>query len=170
MERTNSLTEIERKYLDEWIKYQEEKPTKTLLIVTWVFWIVSFVLFLVIFLLLGEKNNKILLCIIGIHMVLMILICFFTVLLLRRLKKHRTYVYDNVVRTKITKKNIHTSGKPYRGSRVKFYTYSCNGIKEYITPLSKKHYDSANVGDDITIVYTSLKPVVLGITFPDFNQ
>lgn len=94
---------------------------------------------------------------------LLILACF-TVPLLKRLKKHRTYVYDEFMRTKILRKEV-VYYRNSKGCRIPVYGYYCHGFDELCIPVSKRMYDLAKVGDDITIVKTSQRNVWLGITF-----
>lgn len=49
--------------------------------------------------------------------------------------------------------------------QVRIHYYRCLGINGQITPVSKKYYDMAKVGDDITVVQTSMRYIAVGITF-----
>ena len=159
----NELTEREQYYLNEWITYQEEKPIKSLLIIAW-----SSVI--IVFIILGgsisatEAEMSDYLILLGILVMLSLTLACFTSLLLKRLKKHRTHVYNDIKHTKILSKEVvyWINGK---GHKIPVYYYRCKGMEGQITPISKKHYDLAKVGDDITVVMTSMKNIALGITF-----
>lgn len=155
---TDGLTEIEQHYLNEWIVRREEGPIRTLMIISWLLNIIFFLLWGGI----CFSDAEYLTGLVIPGSMLLILACL-TVPLLKRLKKHRTYVYDEFKRTKILSKEViyYKNGK---GCRVPIYGYYCRGIDELCIPVSKRMYDIAKVGDDITIVKTS-REVWLGITF-----
>ena len=156
--KTDELTEIEQHYLNEWIVHQEERPIRTLLITSWLLNIIFFLLWGGIFFSAADYLTRLVIP----GSMLLILACF-TGPLLNRLKKHRTYVYDEIKRTKILSKEVvyYTND---RGFRIPSYGYYCHGIDGLCIPTSKRMYDLAKIGDDITIVKTSRK-VWLGITF-----
>lgn len=160
----NKLTEREQYYLNEWITYQEERPIKALLITSWSVAIIALLLFGGICFYFKDEDMLVNLGLMGIPVGLAVFLACFTVLLLKRLKKHRTYVYDEIKRTKILSKEVvyWVNGK---GRKMPAYCYRCKGIKGEITPVSKKYYDMAKVGDDITVVQTSMKCIAIGITF-----
>ncbi len=154
---TNELTEREQHYLNEWITHQEEKPIKTLMIITWLL-VTSFSLVWGYMCFSSDYLTGL-----AIPVVLLLILACFTPLLVGRLKKHRTHVYNEIKRTKILSKEVgyFVNGK---GVRIPVYYYRCQGMGGQIMPLSKKCYDLAKVGDDITVVMTSMKGL-LGITF-----
>ncbi len=158
--KTDELTEIEQHYLNEWIVHQEERPIRTLLITSWLLNIIFFLVWCSM----CFSNVDYLLGLVIPGSMLLILACF-TGLLLKRLKKHRTYVYDEFKRTKILSKEV-VYYKNSKGCRISAYGYYCRGIDGLCIPVSKRMYDLAKVGDDITIVKTS-KGVWLGITFEE---
>ena len=169
---TDKLTEIEQKHLDEWITYQEEKPIKILLIIAWVSCAIVFIAFTLLAITGGpdkqELNISDIIYILSVPTFLLAVLACLTKLLLKRLKKHRTYNYNIVVRTKILSKEIqYSTYRPYGGPRVSTPYYICKGVKGQITPVSKKYYEMAKVGDMITVVQTSLKPIVVGVTFTE---
>ena len=156
--KAEGLTEIEQYYLNEWIVHQEERPIRTLLIIAWLLNIVFFLVWGGISF--SKADYWTGLVIPG--SMLLLLACF-TVPLLKRLNRHRSYVYDEFKRTKILSKEVvyYKNGK---GVRIPIYGYRCRGLDGLCIPVSKRMYDLARIGDDVTIVKTSSK-VWLGITF-----
>ncbi len=162
----NELTEREQHYLNEWISHQEERPIKALMIISWSLIIILFLIFGGMCFSIEEAEISFYLTALGIPGSMSLILACFTGPLLKRLKKHRTYVYDKVQRTKILSKEVFYC-KPHRGPIIPVYYYRCEGIEGQITPISKKYYDMTKVGDDITVVKTSLNGIALGITFGD---
>ena len=162
----NELTEREQHYLNEWISHQEERPIKALLIISWSLIIILFLIFGGMCFTVEGAEISFYLTALWIPVSLLLILACLTVPLLKRLKKHRTYGYDDIKRTKILSKEVvyFVNGK---GHKIPAYCYRCQGIEGQITPISKKYYDMAKAGDDITVVKTSMKGIVLGITFGD---
>ncbi len=162
----NELTEREQYYLKEWISHQEERPIKALLMISWSLIIILFLIFCGMCFSNKEADMRFYLTALGIPGSLSLIFACLTGPLLKRLKKHRTYVYDDIKRTKIISKEVvyFVYGK---GHKIPVYCYWCQGIEGQITAISKKYYDMAKTEDDITVVKTSLNGIALGITFGD---
>lgn len=166
MDSKNTLTEQELKYFEYWIKH-EERPVKIVLIVGWAAIILYVLLWLITVSYFDMPLPKItdyleISIIYGFPIICGLIFTWGSKLFKKRAKSLYTSGYE-VHRTKILNTEVY-SLRNSKGISTKVYYYTCQGIHGQVVPVSKKLYNIAKRGDDVTVIRIKSRNIFLGIT------
>ena len=164
------LTEQERKYLEYWIKYEEERPIKITILVGRIAIGLYVLLWVVEILFFDISVPKItdyleIFGMVGFPLGMSLAFAGFGRLFQKRFKE--LYISDyEIYRTKISNTDVEYI-RNSKGVSTRIYYYHCQGIRGQVVPVSQKLYKKAKRNDDVTVVKIKSRNILLGITFDE---